>query len=182
MTMPEEIQELHEHAEEAHRDPGLVPVTLSMAILAVVLAAISLLSHRAHTEELLLQNKATDQWSYFQAKNIRRHTYELFLDLLSVTNLKDAAAAEKLKEKYSSEIKRYKDEQDDVQTEAQQLEREVVTQQHKANRFDLGEVCLEVGIVLASLTLLTRQKLFWQLGCLAGLAGLAIAASGFWVK
>jgi hypothetical protein len=144
--MTEEIQELHENAEEAHRDPGLVPVTLSMAILAVVLAAISLLGHRAHTEELLLQNKATDQWAYFQARNIRRHTDELFLDLLSVLNPKDAEAAEEIKKKYSREIERYQDEQKDIQSEAQQLEKEVATQQHKANRFDLGEVCLEVSI------------------------------------
>jgi phosphate uptake regulator len=180
--MTEEIQELHESAEEAHRDPGLVPVTLSMAILAVVLAAISLLGHRTHTEELLLQSKATDQWAYFQAKNIRRHTYELFLDLLSVLNAKDPEAAKSIQEKYSREIERYKDDQKDIQSEAQQLEKEVATQRHKANRFDLGEVCLEVGIVLTSLTLLTRRKPFWQLGGLAGLVGLAIGASGFWVK
>ena len=180
--MSEEIQELHEHAEEAHHDPGLAPVTLSMAVLAVVLAAISLLGHRAHTEELLLQNKATDQWSYFQAKNIRRHTCELFLDFLSVVNPKDPQAAEKIEEKYRGEIERYKDDQKDIQSEAQQLEKEVVTHQHKANRFDLGEVCLEIGIILTSLTLLTRRKLFWRLGGAAGLAGLVIAASGFWVK
>ena len=95
---------------------------------------------------------------------------------------KDAGVAEKLKEKYSSEIKRYKDEQNDIESEAQQLEKEVATQQHKANRFDLGEVCLEVGIILTSLTLLTRRKLFWRLGGLAGLVGLVIAASGFWAK
>ena len=180
--MDEEMHELHEHAEEAHRDPSLVPVTLSMAILAVVLAAISLLSHRAHTEELLLQNKATDQWAFFQARSIRLHTYELFLDLLSISNPKDAGAAEKLKEKYRSEIKRYVDEQNDIQSEAQQLEREVATQRHKGNRFDLGEVCLEVAIVLTSLTLLTRRKLFSHLGGLAGLVGFAIAASGLWVR
>ncbi len=180
--MTEEIRELHENAEEAHRDPALVPVTISMAILAVVLAAIALLSHRTHSEELLLQNKATDQWAYYQAKNIRRHTYELFLDLLSVSNPKDPVAAEKLKEKYSSEIKRYKDDQNDIESEAQGLEEEVATQRHKANRFDLGEVCLEVGIVLTSLTLLTRRKLFWQLGDLAGVTGLVIAVSGFWVR
>jgi phosphate uptake regulator len=180
--MTDEIRELHETAEEAHRDPSLVPVTLSMAILAVVLAAISLLGHRAHTEELLLQNKATDQWAYFQAKNIRRHSYELFLDLLSVISAKDPEAAEKIEEKYRGEIERYKNDQKDIQSEAQQLENEVVTQRHKANRFDLGEVCLEVGIVLTSLTLLTRQKLFWYLGGLAGLVGLAMAATGFWVK
>ena len=33
-----------------------------------------------HTEEIILQNKVTDQWSYYQAKNIRRHTDELFAD------------------------------------------------------------------------------------------------------
>ena len=180
--MAEEIHELHEHAEEAHHDPSLIPVTLSMAILAVVLAAISLLGHRAHTEELLLQNKATDQWAYFQAKAIRRHTYELFLDLLSIANPKDTGAAEKLKEKYSSEIKRSMGEQNDIQSEAQQLEREGATQRHKGNRYDLGEVCLEVGIVLTSLSLLTRRKLFWGLGGLAGIVGVAIAASALWVK
>ncbi len=180
--MSEEIQEMHEHAEEAQRDPSLVPVTLSMAILAVVLAAITLLSHRAHTEELPLQSKATDQWAYFQAKNIRRHTYELFLDLLSVTNPKDAVVAEKLKAKYSDEIKRYMGDLNDIQAEAQQFEREVLTQQHKADRFDLGEVCLEVALVLVSLTLLTRRRLFWLLGCAAGLIGLAVATSGLWAK
>jgi len=180
--MTEEIHELHEHAEEAHRDPSLIPVTLSMAILAVVLAAISLLSHRAHTEELLLQNKATDQWAFFQARSIRRHTYELFLDLLTAVDLKDPTTANKLKEKYSSEIQRDKDEQDDISSQARELETEVVTARHKANRYDLGEVCLEVGVVLASLTLLTHRKIFWQLGCLAGLAGLAAALTGFWVK
>jgi hypothetical protein len=153
-----------------------------MAILAVVLAAITLLSHRAHTEELLLQSKATDQWAYFQAKNIRRHTYELFLDLLSVTNTSDAAGAAKLKEKYCGEIKRYMGDLNDIQAEAQQFEREVLTQQHKADRYDLGEVCLEVALVLVSLTLLTRRRLFWLLGLLAGLAGLAVATSGLWAK
>ena len=53
--MSEEISELHEHAEEAHHDPGLAPVTITMAILAVLVAAVSLLGHRAHTEELLGQ-------------------------------------------------------------------------------------------------------------------------------
>jgi len=180
--MSEEIHEMHEHAEEAHHDPSLVPVTLTMAILAVVLAAITLLSHRAHTEELLLQSKATDQWAYFQAKNIRRHSYELFLDLLSVTTPKDAAVAEKLKEKYNGEIKRYMGDLDDIQAEAKQFESEVLTQQHKANRFDLGEVCLEVALVLVSLTLLTRRRVFWLLGCLSGLIGLAVATSGLWAK
>ena len=88
---------MQEHAEHSAHDPSLLPVTFTMAVLAVVLAATTLLGHRAHTEELLFQSKATDQWAYYQAKNIREHTYELFLDLLSVSAVKDPAQAEKVR-------------------------------------------------------------------------------------
>lgn len=179
--MNKEIHEMHEHAEHAHNDPSLVPVTFTMALLAVVLAAISLLGHRAHTEELLLQSRATDQWAFFQAKNIRRHSYELFLDLLPVANLKDAEAAAKIREKYSKEVERYRQEQKEIEAEARHLEKEVEVERRKANRFDLGEVCLEAAIVITSLALLTRRRLFWQFGIVAGAAGLVIAVTGFWV-
>jgi hypothetical protein len=152
-----------------------------MAVLAVVLATTSLMGHRAHTEELLLQNKATDQWAYYQAKNIRRHTYELFLDLLSVSVVKDTEEANKVKEKYSEQVERYKDEQQDIESEARGLEKEVQLEQRRANRFDLGEVFLEAAIVIASLTLLTKRRLFWQMGILMGLCGLGVALTGFLV-
>jgi hypothetical protein len=177
----EEVHEIQEHAEDAHHDPALLPVTFTMAVLAVVLATTSLMGHRAHTEELLLQNKATDQWAYFQAKNIRRHSYELFLDLLSISAVKDAEAASKMKEKYSQEVERYKGEQNDIESEARALEKEVQLEQRRANRFDLGEVCLEAAIVIASLTLLTKRQWFWQVGLLMGVCGLGMALTGFLV-
>ena len=177
--MSNEIHEMHEHAEHAKHDPSLLPVTFTMALLAVVLAAISLLGHRAHTEELLLQSRATDHWAFFQAKNIRRHSYELFLDLLSVANLKDAEAAAKIREKYSKEVERYRDEQKEIEAEARQLEKEVEFESRRANRFDLGEVFLEAAIVITSLTLLTKQRMFWLLGILMGATGLVVAVTGF---
>jgi hypothetical protein len=174
----EELHEMEEHAEHAARDPTLLPVTFTMAVMAVVLAATTLLGHRTHTEELLLQSKATDQWAYFQAKNIRAHSYELFLDLLSVSPVKDPAQAEKLKDKYTQEVARYKEELKEIETEARSLESEVALQQRRANRFDLGEVCLDAAIVIASLTLLTKRRQFWQLGVLMGVAGLGISLTG----
>ena len=81
--MTEDLNELHEHAEHGALEPGLAPVTVTMAIFAVLVAAASLLGHRAHTEELLHQTKSTDQWAYYQAKDIRRRSYELFLDEIS---------------------------------------------------------------------------------------------------
>src|SRR3979490_333844 len=107
----EELNELQEHAEHAKHDPSMAPVSLTMAVLAVVVAVVSLLGHRAHTEEVVLQTKSTDQWAVYQAKNIRRHSDEFFTDLTSVLPTTDATGLAKLREKYSAEAGRYKDEQ-----------------------------------------------------------------------
>src|SRR6516225_10098817 len=90
--MSEELHELQEHAEHARHNPSLAPVSLTMAILAVLVAVVALLGHRSHTEEILMQAKASDQWAYFQAKNIRRHTDEIFSDLTAVATSNDPGA------------------------------------------------------------------------------------------
>ena len=176
--MSDELQELKERAESAREDSSLVPVTMTMATLAMLVAIVTLLGHRAHTEELLLQNKATSQWAYYQAKSIRRHSYEMFLDLLSVSAPKDPEAAEKLKEKYNGEIERYKDELKDIDGEARKLETEVASEGRKAARFGLGEVLLEVGLVVTSITLLTRKRMFWLFGLVLAAAGLGVTGLG----
>ncbi len=152
--MSEEIHELHEHAEHAREHPDLAPITLTMAVLAVLVATVSLLGHRTHTEEIILQNKVTDQWSYYQAKNIRRHTDELFADLTKVITTKDEEGTAKLGEKYRSEAERYKDEQKELDAKARELEQETALASRKADRFDLGEVFLEIALVITSITLL----------------------------
>ncbi len=177
----EEVHELHEHAEHTKHDPSLVPVTFTMAMLAVLVAAVSLLGHRTHTHELLLQNKATNQWAYFQAKNIRRHSYQTFLDLLSVSDLRDPQRAAQLKEKYEAEVERYRNEQKEIEAEARHLEQEVEIARHEADRFDLGEVLLEAALVICSISLLTSRRAFWMVGVVLGIAGLAVALTGFWV-
>ncbi|HLW78388.1 MAG TPA: DUF4337 domain-containing protein, partial [Terriglobia bacterium] len=159
----------------------MVPVTISMAMLAVLVAAVSLLGHRAHTEELLNQSRASDHWAEYQAKNIRQHTYELFLDLMSTLDPKSSAAAEKVKEKYQKEIERYDGQKEEIQSQAREYEGEVAVAARKADRFDLGEVLLEAGLVIASMTLITRRRLFWRLGIVFAAAGVAVAVTGLFV-
>jgi hypothetical protein len=177
----EELNELHEHAEHAKHDPTLAPVSLTMAVLAVLVAVVSLLGHRAHTEEVVLQAKSSDQWAYYQAKNIRRHEDELFTDLTSVQATTDAAALAKLQEKYSGEAARYKDEQKKIEDDAHDLEAEVAIERRRADRFDLAEVFLEIGLVITSITLLSGRRIFWGLGLALGTVGIVGAASGFLV-
>lgn len=68
---PEELSEQTEHAHHA----GQKAIGLTTATTAVLLAIATLLGHRAHTEEIKLQTKVNDQWSFYQAKHQRAHDY-----------------------------------------------------------------------------------------------------------
>jgi len=179
--MSEELNELKEHAEHAKEDPTLAPVSLTMAVLAVLVAVVSLLGHRAHTEEVVLQAKSSDQWAYYQAKNIRRHTDELFTDLTSVIPTTDASALAKLRDKYSSEASRYKDDQKEIEDKAREMEADVAKERDRADRFDLAEVFLEIGLVITSITLLSGRRLFWGLGLILGVVGIVTTATAFFL-
>ena len=43
----------------------------------------------------------------------------------------------------------------------------------------LGEALLEIGLVIASITLLTRQRGYWFLGMAFGMVGIVAALLGF---
>jgi Domain of unknown function (DUF4337) len=179
--MSDELTELQEHAEHAKHDPTLAPISVTMAVLAVLVAVVSLLGHRAHTEEVVLQARSSDQWAFYQAKNIRRHADELFIDLTSVETTTDAATLGKLREKYSGEAARYKEEQKGIEEKANEMEAEVGHERNRADRFDLAEVFLEVGLVITSITLLSGRRIFWYLGILLGVVGIVVAGTAFFV-
>ncbi len=175
----QELQELHHHAEHGRHNPEVAPVSLTMAILAVVVATVSLLGHRAHTEEVMLETKTTDQWAYYQAKNVRRHIDELFVDLVSAGALPGSPAVNQLEQKYGAEAKRYGDDQTAVEKDARNLERETQEASRLADRYDLSEVFLEVALVITSITLLSGKRIFWYLGLGFGVIGASIAAGIF---
>ena len=178
--MPESIHEMHEHAEKAREESGLVMATFTMSVMAVLVAAISVLGHRAHTHTLLDQTRAADTWAEYQARNIRRHNNQLFIDLSSVVAVKDNAQAAKLEQKYAAEIQRYESSLVETRKRAEELDAEALHYEGKGTRFDLGEVFLEAALVITSITLITRKKLFWGMGSVLAIVGIAVAISSFW--
>jgi hypothetical protein len=176
--MADEAQELREQAEKAREDKSLAAVSLTMAVLAVFVAVVSLLGHRAHTEEVVLQAKSSDQWAYYQAKNIREHEDALFGDLAAVVTSNDAGAMTKFREKAQQEAERYKHDKEGIQDEARKLEQEVAKERNRADLFDLAEVFLEIGLVVTSITLLSGRRIFWHLGIVLSVVGVAVAVMG----
>jgi hypothetical protein len=178
--LAEDLHEIHEQAEKAREHPGLAGATFTMSLLAVLVAAVSVIGHRAHTATILNTEKASDSWAQYQAKSIRRSNYLLFMDLLSVAHVNDPAQAEQVKAKYKGELQRYEGELKDITETAQNYEKQAEHSERKAARYDLGEVCLEAALVITSITLITHRKLFWAMGSTLAAVGIIIAITGSW--
>ncbi len=159
--------------------PLAVPVTVTLSILAVLLAIVTLLGHRASKEELLLQTQEADQWAFFQAKNSGLHDMQDTIDLATLAPKEREKEADALKEKDLKQAERYTEEKAEAKKEAEALKQERLVVGSRGDRFEAGEVFLEIALILCSFTLLTNKKLFWFAGILLGLLGIAIALSGF---
>jgi hypothetical protein len=169
--------ELPESHHEDH--PLVLPVSITISVMAVFVAGVSLLGHRAHTEGLRFETQAASRWTQYQAKSIRLHEDHLGLDAVRLGSSLNKELAEELKEKYAKEIEHYESDKEDVTQEAKNLENERDLTIRQADRFDGGEALLEIGLVICSITLLTKKKYFWIGGVLIGAVGIALAVTGF---
>jgi len=69
------IHEAREWLLTTSRDKREELIGATITLLALLTASATLAGHRAHTEEVVFQTKATDQWGFYQAKHIRAHMY-----------------------------------------------------------------------------------------------------------
>lgn len=174
-----EATEMNEYSNEMKEagEKGLRHVSLAISVLAVLVAMVTVLGHRTHTEAVLMQTRAADQWNLYQAKKIRQAQVSTTMDLLSLQpSANDAAVQAKLAE-YRAHMAKWAVEITDEQEKAQELEHEVNRAERRADRYDLGEALLEIAVVMSSITLLTRQQAYFLLGLLLGIGGLLAAAS-----
>ena len=179
---PNEVQELQEHAEHAEHDRMLLPVALTMTVLAVLVAVVTVLGHRTHTEAIITQDKATDQWNYYQAHKIRSNDTALVSDLLTVVTIADKEAAKKIAKGYADHQAKWTSDLKDEQDKAEALEAKVEKAEARADRFDLGEAMLEIGLVITSITLLTKKRAYWFVGLGFSVVGIVAAVMGVLLK
>jgi hypothetical protein len=186
----ERAAEEHHHQSHAHSDrhapegPTLAPraSAVTAAVLAVLAAIGSLFSGHAANQAILAQSKATDQWAYFQAKSTKGHLYEVAGDLVKVLGPAEAKSGDgragAALARFGEEEGRYTHEKEEIRLVAENLEEESRGCLHKHHRFATGVAMLQVGIVLASVSILVRYRALYVLSLLAGAAGLAYLVVG----
>jgi hypothetical protein len=168
------------NAGEGHAEP-LVNISLAISILAVLVAMVTVLGHRTHTEAVLLQSRAGDQWSEYQAKRIRQENLSVVIDTLSLQTNPNPGTTQKIAE-YKAHITKWTGDLAEEQHKAHELEAEVRHAEAEALRFDLGEALLQIAVVLCSVTLFTRKHSYFIFGICLGVGGLLVAATSQFVR
>jgi hypothetical protein len=171
--------EIH-HESEGEHDPRGQQVGVLAAVLAVLLAIVTILSHRAHTEGVLIKTEANDTWAFYQAKRIKLHNLELGEQLISLLGPKNPESAQAI-EKSRREQARYDKDAKETMAQAREKEAESNRVEARALRYDVGEGLLEIALVLSSLYFISRKMLFPVIGVIAGISGLVIAIAGLMV-
>jgi hypothetical protein len=164
-------EELSEHAEHA-KAPFEKKVAASMAVIAAALAVVSVFGQLYANEELLTQQKSSDQWAYYQAKSIRRYQSDVARDMFKTMSGEQSRLAA---EAYAKNSEQYAKDSDEIQAEAKKLGAESDLKGRQALRLHIGEIFLEIGIVFATLAILTKRPIVWWTSIMSAAVGTAIA-------
>ena len=182
-----ESMEQAEHTKEAAGENR--KIALLIAVIALCLALSETLGKGAQTESISKNVEASNLWAFFQAKSIRRTVVQTASDQskLSLGAVGDAAAKAALQrqiEDWQKTAARYRSEPETGEGSEQLSERAKHAEEErdlataKYHHFELASAAFQIGIVLASATIITGMiALAWISGLLA-LAGLAFTALG----
>jgi hypothetical protein len=179
-----------EHAEHAEHASGENrKIALLIAVIALCLALSETLGKGAQTESISLNVQASNLWAFFQAKSIRRTVVQTAADqgkLMLGSSSDDAtkAALQKQIEDWQKTAARYRSEQEtgegteQLAERAKQAEEERDLATAKYHHYELASAAFQIGIVLASATIITGMiALAWVSGLLT-LAGIGMTALG----
>src|SRR5579864_88704 len=115
--------EIHHEHEGGEHDPLGKTIGILASVTAVLLAIVTILSHRAHTEGVLLKTDANDKWSYYQASRIKFHNLELGEDLINSMPSK-TSEADKVLSRYEKDKEKEAKKSEQIQEQAKDLEKE----------------------------------------------------------
>jgi hypothetical protein len=168
-------------------------VALLIAVLALFLAFSETLGKSAQTAALNFQIEASNLWNFFQAKNIRRTSTivaseQAKLDLLGVSDPAQKAAVQKQIDDWTKTAARYRSEPEAADGKGEgtvELARRAVEEQAKRDdslakyhHYELASAAFQIGIVLASATVITGMVVLSYVAIGLGVIAITFMAIG----
>ncbi|MCP3474745.1 DUF4337 domain-containing protein [Bradyrhizobium sp. CCGUVB1N3] len=182
-----------EHAEHAEHASGEnKKIALLIAVLALFLAISETLGKGAQTEAISKNVEAANLWAFFQAKSIRRTVVQTAgeqgkLTLGTASDDANKAAIQKQIEDWQKTAARYRSEPEtgegteQLAEKAKHAEHERDEATAKYHHFELASAAFQIGIVLASATIITGIIALAYVGGILTLAGMVMTALGLWL-
>ena len=190
--MAERTAEIHEELQDAHEKSGNKWVAVYIAILAVALAITGMGASNAMKDMLSNNIEASNLWSFFQAKTIRKTSIDAAADQMGLIlaanpNLPEASRKqiEDTIKRYRANSARYESEPDtregrkELIARAKEKEKARDKAQRRDPYFDFAEALIQIAIVLASVSLITRTSLLLIVSFAMSGAGIFLTANGF---
>ncbi|WGD52807.1 DUF4337 domain-containing protein [Bradyrhizobium sp. CB1650] len=181
-----------EHAEHAEHASGENrKIALLIAVLALFLAISETLGKGAQTEAISKNVEAANLWAFFQAKSIRRTVVQTAgeqgkLALGITTDDATKAAVQKQIDDWQKTAARYRSEPEtgegteQLAEKAKHAEHERDEATAKYHHFELASAAFQIGIVLASATIITGMLALAYVSGILTLAGLVMTGLGLW--
>jgi hypothetical protein len=166
-------------------------VAIYIAVLAVLLSICSVGGGNSTKDATRTNIQASDAWAFFQAKYQRQTTYRVAADALEL-RLGEAGLPEATRKQIEAKIAAYKAEIDHLESEAAKGEGKkelaVKAREFEKDRdaalkqdpyFDFAQAFLQIAVVLASASMVLRNRALlagsWGLGIL----GVLLMINGF---
>ncbi|RXG93800.1 DUF4337 domain-containing protein [Bradyrhizobium zhanjiangense] len=181
-----------EHAEHAeHASGSNKKIALLIAVLALFLAISETLGKGAQTESISKNVEAANLWAFFQAKSIRRTVVATAaeqgkLTLGGTTDDTMKATVQKQVDDWTKTAQRYRSEPEtgegteQLAEKAKHAEHERDEATAKYHHFELASAAFQIGIVLASATIITGMFALAYVSGVLTIAGLIMTALGLW--
>lgn len=184
--MSESMERAHETIEEHahHSDPWARGVAILISVLAAVLALSEIGGKASQNAYLTYHVALSNDWAFYQAKNLRSVVRTSEADVLaSLPNAADPAIQARIKESQDYSTRMRDDPQGGegmkqlaAKAKAEEADRDVA--EHRYHSYEYAVGALEIAIVLASVSIVTRMRAMTfgagAIGALAALGSLAV--------
>jgi hypothetical protein len=164
-------EEIQEKAEE-QKERWTMYVALSTAFMAVMAAVAGLLAGHHANEALIERVKASDQWNYYQAKNLKS-------EIASNTDkILHALAPQAPIEDHTKDIARYEKEKEAIKAKAEEAEKQSEWHLNRHVPLASAVTAFQIAIAISAIAILTRRRKLWYGGILLTLVGLVFLLLG----
>ena len=143
-------------------------LALTTTIIAVMTVGMTMQVSQYLTTSLISQGKETNAWSFYQVKSFKENTVtmakaalELQLATASGISVEGAEKYRIMIKKYDDEIKRYRDEREEIQVQAEALGKTKGKTNQAAVDWNFALLFLQISIVLSAIATMLHKKYIW---------------------